>query len=37
MRNLRTIEKLEQAKGVRNERVWFDRGSGRSFDHDGLK
>ena len=27
--------RLERDKGVRSERRWFDRGSGRSFDNDG--
>ena len=32
MRSLRQVEKFEREHGVRNEAVWYDRGSGRGFD-----
>lgn len=35
IRSLREVEKFEREKGVLNERAWFDKGSGRSFDRDG--
>lgn len=35
LRSLREVEQFESKHGVRNERAWFDKGSGRSFDHDG--
>ena len=35
LRSLKAVENFEQANGVRNERAWFDRGSGHSFDRDG--
>jgi hypothetical protein len=35
LRSLREVERFEQQHGVRNERAWFDKGSGRSFDNDG--
>lgn len=35
LRSLRQVEQFEKAHGVRNERAWFDKGSGRSFDNDG--
>ena len=35
LRSLRAVEQFESKHGVRNERAWFDKGSGRSFDNDG--
>lgn len=32
MRSLRAVEKFEREHGVKNEAVWFDKGSGRGFD-----
>lgn len=35
IRTDRDMQKFEVAHGVRNERAWFDKGSGKSFDNDG--
>lgn len=35
LRSLREVERFESKHGVRNERAWFDKGSGRSFDNNG--
>lgn len=35
LRSLKEVERFEKHNGVRNERAWFDKGSGKSFDRDG--
>jgi|SRR5579872_4353640 len=37
IRTDREMQRFESSHGVRNERAWFDKGSGKSFDGDGLK